>query len=79
MTRTIQKPVGCVDQTSCGTRPAVRRAFLEHAADLYELALTDGELDALAQLDDRPAIIGAFPQLSDAEVGEALWALGRFT
>ena len=75
MTRTIQNP-SCT--TACTTGPAVRRAFLQHAAALYGLSLDDVELDRLAELDDRAAVATGFPQLSDAELGEALWALGRF-
>ena len=75
MTRTIQKP----DRHLTGAPdPAVRRAFLAHAAELYGLALGPSELDVLAALDDRAAVARAFPQLSDEELSEALWALGRF-
>jgi len=75
MTRTIQKP----DQhLPDATDPSVRRAFLAHAAELYGLGLGPSELDVLAGLDDRAAVSGAFPQLSDEELSEALWALGRF-
>ena len=58
---------------------AARRAFLEHAAGLYQHTLSAAQLDELAALDDRAALQRAFPWLSDAEHHEALWAMGAGT
>ena len=61
-----------------------RRRWLLAAAELYgcPLAVDLDELDALEALDaldDRTAVLLAFPWLSDAELVEALWAVGVAT
>ena len=62
----------------CLTRPAddVRRAFLERAAVLYDRPLAVDPA-TLADVDDAAAILLSFPWLDDAELLEALWALGE--
>jgi hypothetical protein len=67
MTRTIQNP-----------QVIVRRAFFEHAAELYGTSVSPAELDAVDDLGDLAAVAAIFPWLGDAERQEALWALGHF-
>ena len=55
----------------------VRRAFLQRAAALYDRPLAAAP-DDLAGVDDTTASLLAFPWLDDAELVEALWALGQF-
>ena len=63
----------------CVTMPdhVVRTAFIHHAAELYgrPLAATAGDLETA---DDTAALLLAFPWLDDAELLEALWALGQY-
>jgi hypothetical protein len=70
-----------IQNCSTGTRVRcaddVRRRFIVRAAELYDRSI---DVD-LAELDDRPdaaALLLAFPWLGDAELVEALWALGEF-
>lgn len=81
MTETIQSQLIHNDPRRIGP-PCVdharRRSFLVHAAALYGVHLEDRRIDELARSDDDVAAVrGAFPLLSDVEVHEALWALGR--
>ena len=64
MTETIQKlPTDTVTAEQCRTAvttgdgvAAARRAFLEHAAELYDTRLAPAQLDAAAALDDAAAL-----------------------
>ena len=58
-------------------RTCARRAFLCDAAELYGRPPAVS-LDDLDDVDDSAALLLAFPWLSDAELLEALWALGHF-
>jgi zona occludens toxin (predicted ATPase) len=73
MTVTIQNGSSPCE-LDCGD---ARRSFFQHAANLYGTALSDHELDELAELDDLTAVDRAFPWLSDPERHELLWAIGQ--
>ena len=64
--------------TGAPTRPS-GGTFLAHAAELYGLAARPSTSTSLRRRSTtrRPSLL-AFPWLSDAELSEALWALGRF-
>ncbi len=69
MTESIQTCRTC-------TADAVRRRFLIESAELYGRPLAVG-LDETTDLDDTAAVLLAFPWMTDAELLEALWALGQ--
>jgi hypothetical protein len=55
----------------------VRREFWAHASDLYGLPLSPAQLDeAACEGADVAVVDRLFPQLSDVERSEILWALG---
>lgn len=63
---------------SCATidPDAARRTFIRRAAELYDRPV-DVDLAELDGCDDAAALLLAFPWMDDAELLEALWALGR--
>ena len=65
--------------TGCATLDAetVRGAFLQRAAELYDRPLA-ADLADVDGLPDAAAVLLAFPWMDDAELHEALWALGRY-
>ena len=69
------------NSTPCLTLDAdeARADFLRRAAALYgrPLAVDVADLADLAGTDDAAAVLLAFPWLDDAELLEALWALGE--
>ena len=74
MSESIQNlPTGC--RTLDGDD--VRRTFLQRAATLYDRPLAVDPA-TLAGADDTTAVLLSFPWLDDAELLEALWALGQF-
>ena len=72
MSESIQKSTPCLTLDA----DEVRADFLRHAADLYDRPLAV-DLADLAGLEDAAAVLLAFPWLDDAELLEALWALGE--
>jgi hypothetical protein len=55
----------------------VRRDFWANASELYGLPLSPAQLDMAAGEGDDVAVLDRlFPQLTDVERGEVLWALG---
>jgi hypothetical protein len=83
MSESIQSPIHLTQQrpgTACAVADDARRRWLLDAAELYGRPLA-ADLDELDDhlVDDRTAVLLAFPWLSDAELIEALWALGVAT
>ena len=66
------------ERGGCAVADGSRRRWLLDAAALYGRALAV-DLDELDDVNDRTAVLLAFPWLSDAELIEALWALGAAT
>ena len=70
-----------VDMAAVSIQNEIRTDFRErlvrwqHVADTFGLPLTAGQLEELRELDDRAAARRFLPHLSDAELGEVLWAL----